>query len=502
MNIRCFLNKTRLVPLILLLWAIIMELLCNVDSYLYAQTGQFDSAVFYMGGKALMNGMVPYVDFTDSKGVLLWFIYGIGYLIDNFSYIGVFWIACIFMWATLNTAYKIARLWTDEKTSLLSSMLMILPLLYWNFYFETKTEHFCWPFVMYGIYTLLLNMVKRIGRTKDYFYVALGAVFCLMIKWSIVLMMIPLILSIGWWSLKNRSLGKFAAGFGLGLILGLLPFVIYFSVMHNWKEMFNEYFMNTMSSVSVPMPELINVYANEWLHVFSSKAIIYALIVLSYLCLWRKEEWFSTSLPFLSALFFLAVSIRHDHSHYYIAIVGPFAIYTIISIILYLKRHHVKMLFLTLSTCALVCYVVVGAIIYRKNFLNRDNEMDNFAAISYAMSTIGNSTVIIIGEDRGHAMASTLPGTKYWMTQLGATKKMIEEQDIAIESGSADFVIYLWENTNKDYKSILYKAGYHQLSESKDGVVYTKHDIEMPKKIKHFTPIDVILKKNYLEMYQ
>ena len=27
-----------------------------------------------------MNGLTPYVDFTDSKGPLLWLIYGIGYL--------------------------------------------------------------------------------------------------------------------------------------------------------------------------------------------------------------------------------------------------------------------------------------------------------------------------------------------------------------------------------------------------------------------------------------
>ena len=29
-----------------------------------------------------MNGMVPYVDFTDSKGPSLWLIYGIGYLLS------------------------------------------------------------------------------------------------------------------------------------------------------------------------------------------------------------------------------------------------------------------------------------------------------------------------------------------------------------------------------------------------------------------------------------
>ena len=37
----------------------------------------------------------PYLDFADSKGLLLWLIYGIGYLISPTSYIGVFWLSII-----------------------------------------------------------------------------------------------------------------------------------------------------------------------------------------------------------------------------------------------------------------------------------------------------------------------------------------------------------------------------------------------------------------------
>ena len=72
-----------LVGAMLAMWTIVVLMVCNIDSYLYAQCGQFDSAVFFMCGKAMMNRLVPYSDFTDSKGVLLWFIYGLGYLWDH-----------------------------------------------------------------------------------------------------------------------------------------------------------------------------------------------------------------------------------------------------------------------------------------------------------------------------------------------------------------------------------------------------------------------------------
>ena len=52
--------------------------LVSPDSYTHDLFDHMDSAWFFMCGKAWMNGMIPYVDFADSKGPLLWLIYGIG----------------------------------------------------------------------------------------------------------------------------------------------------------------------------------------------------------------------------------------------------------------------------------------------------------------------------------------------------------------------------------------------------------------------------------------
>jgi len=38
---------------------------------------------------------VPYVDFIDSKGPLLWLIYGVGYVITPHSFIGEAWGAAV-----------------------------------------------------------------------------------------------------------------------------------------------------------------------------------------------------------------------------------------------------------------------------------------------------------------------------------------------------------------------------------------------------------------------
>ena len=73
----------------------IILFLVSPDSYTHDLFNRTDTAWFFMCGKAWMNGMIPYVDFADSKGPLLWLIYGLGYLFSPYNYIGVFWISFI-----------------------------------------------------------------------------------------------------------------------------------------------------------------------------------------------------------------------------------------------------------------------------------------------------------------------------------------------------------------------------------------------------------------------
>ena len=59
--------------------------------------------------------MIPYVDFADSKGPLLWLIYGIGYLISPHDYLGVFLLSiplytCIFYYL-----FKISFIFLQDK---------------------------------------------------------------------------------------------------------------------------------------------------------------------------------------------------------------------------------------------------------------------------------------------------------------------------------------------------------------------------------------------------
>ena len=487
---------------ILALWTIVVLMVCNIDSYLYAQCGQFDSAVFFMCGKAMMNGLVPYTDFTDSKGVLLWFIYGLGYLWDHYSYVGVFWLACLNVWATLQIAYRTARLWFNEKTALLAASLLIIPLTYWNFYTETKAEHFCWPAVAWGIYVLLRGENHLTIHFKHGLWLGVGLVACLMLKWSVALMMLSLILSVGWMAWRSKTLSQYTTSLVCGIFLSFTPFAIAFTCWGNWVDMWQEYFVNTLSSVSVPMSETLTVYSQEWAGMFTTRRFLYLLYTLPILTLWNRKDWFASALPVLCGLFFIALGIRHDGFGHYISVVGPFAILSIVVVLRYLQKiNWLRLRYIAPLGLLATLYVMWGSIRYTDSFCTKAGEkFDKYMAVSAAMSQVPQPKVIVVGQERGVCMATSLPGTRYWITQLGRTEQMWQEQTSAIDQREADFVIMFGADSDDIHQRFI-KAGYHFFDDFYGGKVYTFHSGIHPIAPKTLTAWDIITKRTYEKVY-
>ncbi len=483
--------------IILGIWSFFVSLLCNIDSYLYAQCGQYDSAWFFMCGKALMNGMVPYDDFSDSKGILLWFIYGLGYLIDNYSYVGIFWISWINLWVVLLVSFRTALFFLKDNAALLVAMLLIVPLTYWNFYIETKAEHFCWPAVAWGIYVLMKAFIGRCPSFRDCLFLGVGIVSCLMLKWSVAFMMLSFIFSVSWWAWRNKGLLKCISGFLCGILVGSLPFIVYFFIMDIWSDLWREYFCNTMSSVSMPLYDTLVVYAEEWKQLLTSHRILYLFYTLPVLAFWNKKDWFASAMPTLCGLFFVAVSIRHDFAHY-VSIAGPFAVLSIIVVMQWVVRHRVRLRYVGIVLLLAASYVIWGSIHYSNTFCTKAGErFDYFMALSAAMSQVAeNPTIINVGMETGLCQATILPGTRYWTTQHGRTAQMWAEELDGIRSGKADFV--RCADGVPDYlQKILDDAGYVHW---RDGI-FVKGKLPELNEIKHFTALDIIRKKTYREVY-
>ena len=147
--------KPRNTFLLLLGWSVAVLLLLSIDSPLHGVHGHNDSAWFFMCGKAVMNGLTPYVDFTDSKGPLLWLIYGIGYLLSPRNYVGVWILSCLAYAGTFYYNFRTAQLLLDDgRKALLVAMLMPLAYFLPWFHYEMRAEDFCNLPVSVSVYQL------------------------------------------------------------------------------------------------------------------------------------------------------------------------------------------------------------------------------------------------------------------------------------------------------------------------------------------------------------
>lgn len=96
----------------------------------------------------------------------------------------------------------------------------------------------------------------------------------------------------------------------------------------------------------------------------------------------------------------------------------------------------------------------------------------------------------------------TLPGTKYWAYQLGATDEMVKDQENSIKAKKTDFVVINdWHPgiSKRDrfvrasgYK-LIYQYSWHDVNFN----LYSKHDnLLLPPTDFHVSNMDVLLKRN------
>lgn len=98
----------------LLIYTFLLILFCSKLSPLYPLTEWADVNLYFNMGKAMMNGKILYSEVFDHKGPVIFVLYGIGYLISNTSFFGVFIIQCLLWCSMVITTYLTARMYLGK----------------------------------------------------------------------------------------------------------------------------------------------------------------------------------------------------------------------------------------------------------------------------------------------------------------------------------------------------------------------------------------------------
>lgn len=200
-----------------------------------------DASFFSMAGRGILQGWVPYEDFFDLKGPYFFFLQALGQLMCQGRF-GIFLLQIPFLFASLILMYKMSLLYLSKKQAVfvLTAFLFLHMAMLWG---GNTLEEFCLPVNLLCMYTAL-----RLIRDEEYdalphyaflYGVCFGFItFC---KITAAAPVIGIIAAFGLLLLlwkQYRQLGRYILFFLGGLVLILLPLLIYFGMHGALYDMF------------------------------------------------------------------------------------------------------------------------------------------------------------------------------------------------------------------------------------------------------------------------
>ena len=487
------------------LYSFVLLFFLSPDSYLRDLYYRCDSAIFFMCGKAWMNGMTPYVDFADSKGPLLWLIYGIGYLLNHHSYVGVFWISILFYTATLYIAYKLSRLFLEPRPSALCVALLPAVMFLNHYHGEVRAEDFCYPFVMYCLYALCKAIKEAEISKRKYLWLCIGMgicfMACLLIKWNIAAMIGSTMLCVFILSFKQKAWLRCLGSMIAGAVVLALPFLIYFLAFADLGAMVQEYFVNTLVTMH-GRTNIMNAFTFDSAMIDREQFVL-VLLVGMLLFTWRYKRYFWLLLCFIV----FRVSMGSSCLSYYYTILMPYALFFFIIIFAFIFRKWPQLQQYICLCCPLLAILIIARDMRHVNamFNITLETRQEYYQTQYVMSQV-EKPKIYYGKKGIHRGIGTsvgsLPACKYWTRQAGSTPEMEAERERALQRRAPDFIAYMTNTHEPTDNAKLIGLGYvpyitiHNLQGDFNCTLYGRPGLKLPPEDFHVSQWDIWLKRN------
>ena len=141
---------------ILLLTALGMITICSRSSVLYPLNNWDDANCIFTVGKSMMNGLVPYRDLLEQKGPLMYFLYGLCWLVSHQSFLGVFLLEIIEAFFFLLFSYKTTFLIIKRRVIILIPFIALFTYASRSFaQGGGSAEELCLPFLACSLWQII-----------------------------------------------------------------------------------------------------------------------------------------------------------------------------------------------------------------------------------------------------------------------------------------------------------------------------------------------------------
>ena len=252
-------TKNRIAALVLLLYSVATRFFSSIHSIRFDKNVMHgDGACFYVIGKAIMQGKVLYKDIFDHKTPYIYFINGLVSLLE-YNHIGLFLVEVLILFVTLYFIFKILILFFEnekfkndelltEKQLYVISLIVtfIMGIVLSDFAITEgyyRTEAFAVALVMPAIYIMAkyyYGKINILNIPKQMFFIGLLAGLTFMINLKGIVLFVPLVIPLAFDFIKQKHwlglLKTFCLGL-FGVIIAILPYVIYMIVTDSVKDM-------------------------------------------------------------------------------------------------------------------------------------------------------------------------------------------------------------------------------------------------------------------------
>ena len=233
-----------------LVLSFLVLLFTTKSSFIYKFNDWVDANAFFTVGKSMVNGKVLYRDIFEQKGPILYFIYSIGYLISNKTFIGIFILEVFSFSIFLYYAHKIFNMFLESKYSLiLLPILSFLITTFFSFVHGGSCEEFCLPFYAITLYYYFKHFKEKELSNKEIVLVGLLSGIIMMIKYTLLGLWIGFGLVLFYEQISKKDYKKalsFCLYFLLGMSIPILIVLIYFAVNGAIKDFIDCYFVFNM----------------------------------------------------------------------------------------------------------------------------------------------------------------------------------------------------------------------------------------------------------------
>lgn len=349
-----------------------------------------DSAQFQTIGRGWAEGMIPYRDFFDHKGPVIFFVDMLGFAISGTSS-GIFVIQIILMFITLAALFKTAKLVTHENAYGMAAVVMSLLALTLVYGDGNMTEEYCLPFISLSTYFQLRYFYegeqcddkKHDRRAAVLYGFSFGVCFltrvtnAVTICSGILVIGVLLILKKQYVNLVQNVLCFIGGFFAI-----TLPFVVYFSYYGILSELFYAMLQYNFEYQQHMTSWVIHSTGDTWSRFGLQYFTFYIIFGASLLAVLRRK--------YALSMYFLICGILESYLFFSGASFSQYAIITIPQLVLVLNEIAALKTFSTaggslkiIFLCAIVlfCSNALGRFVKRP--ANIRNEYKNKPEVGY-----------------------------------------------------------------------------------------------------------------------